>query len=78
MASHFSVFHGVVKGFCGVGNVVNAARVLERILGLGLGVWPHVETWDLVIRSVCTQIIAQGKKEDKILELLKYRFYFTL
>lgn len=66
-----------LKNFCGVGNVlVDAARVLKRMPDLG--VQPHVQTWDLVVRGVCTQIMTQGQKEDKILELLKHRFLYYI
>jgi pentatricopeptide repeat protein len=58
---HFSVYHLVIKGYCSVGKVENAAQTMSQMLDLG--VIPHVESCNSVIRSMCND-------EDNIEALL--------
>nr|TKW34289.1 LOW QUALITY PROTEIN: hypothetical protein SEVIR_2G296700v2 [Setaria viridis] len=41
----------VIKGYCGVGKVEEAAQIMTWMLDLGVA--PHVESWSSVIRCVC-------------------------
>lgn len=60
LVPHFSVFHGLIKGFCMLGKVDEACKVLELMLRVGVS--PHPDTWLVAVSGICMDDDDDGNK----------------